>query len=149
VRYVGYALACAAVSGELDECASALKLFIEFKGDPRALALARERAARELEAEIDAVVQQLSSVEDRLRDLEIGAPEPGHSLALSLEREREAVKVREEARKLLEEVEEVRARINDAIERARRHGLRGHERSLTILRDVAKRLSEALRELAH
>ena len=145
VRYVGRALACTAVSGELDKCASALKPLAE-RGGPGALAL--ERAARELEAEIDAVAQRLSGVGDCLRDLRVGAPEPGRSIALSLERERGAARVREEARELLEEVEGARARIDGATERARKSGLRGHERSLAALRDAAKRLSEALRELA-
>ncbi|MCC6049961.1 MAG: hypothetical protein LM580_04610, partial [Thermofilum sp.] len=122
-RYVGYALACAAVSGELEECASALKWFAEkCGGDPeraRAWWEARERAARELEVEGAALQQLLAGAEERLWELRAGAPEPGESLALSLEREREAAKLREEARALLEAVEELRSRIDDAILRAR------------------------------
>jgi len=150
-RYVGYTFACAAVGGKLEECAAALKWFIEkCNGDPeraRAWREASERAARELEVKIAALQQLLSSAEDRLSELGIGTPEPGWSLALSLEREREAVELREEAKRLLEAVEEARARIEDAIARAREHELREHERALTILRDSSKRLAEALREL--
>ena len=128
-RYVGYALACAAVTGEL-ECASALKWFIEkCSGDPE-----RARAwweAKELETEMVALQQLLSSVEERAWELRAGALEPGESLALSLEWEREAAKLREEAKALLEAVEELRSKVDDA-----------------ILRDDAKRLAEALRELA-
>jgi hypothetical protein len=151
-RYVGYALACAAVSGELEECASALKWFIEkCSGDPeraRAWWEARERAARELETEMVALQQLLSSVEERAWELRASALEPGESLALSLEREREAAKLREAAKALLEAVEELRSKVDNAILRAREHELRDHEEALAILRDDAKRLAEALRELA-
>jgi hypothetical protein len=93
---VGYALACAAVSGELEECASALKWFIEkCSGDPERARAWRE--ARELETEMVALQQLLSSVEERAWELQASALEPGESLALSLEREREAARRGESA----------------------------------------------------
>ena len=61
---------------------------------------------------------------------------------MSLEQEREAVKLREEAKRSLEVVEEARARIENAIARAREH-----EKASTILRGSTKRLAEAPREL--
>jgi hypothetical protein len=95
-----------------------------------------------------ALQQLLSSVEERAWELQASAPEPGESLALSLEREREAAKLREEAKALLEAVDELRSKVDNAILRAREYELRNHEEALAILRDDAKWLAEALRELA-